>query len=64
MIHDHLTDLDRTSLDRLKLAADVILGEGPNLPDPLTAEITIFRDRVERALLLPSRPEPVNHTGQ
>ena len=53
MNHDSLTDLDRTSLDRLKLAADVILGEGPNIPDPLAAELTIFRDRVERALLLP-----------
>jgi hypothetical protein len=39
VIHDSLTDLDRTSLDRLKLAADVILGEGPNIPDPLTAEL-------------------------
>lgn len=29
MNHDTLTDLDRTSLDRLKLAADVILGRGP-----------------------------------
>ena len=64
VIHDSLTDLDRTSLDRLKLAADVILGEGPNIPDPLTAELTIFRDRVERALLLPTHPMPSSHTGQ
>jgi hypothetical protein len=64
MNHDSLTDLDRTSLDRLKLAADVILGEGPNIPDPLTAELTIFRDQVERALLLPTRPEPGHRAGQ
>lgn len=64
MIHDSLTDLDRTSLDRLKLAADVILGEGPNIPDPLTAELTIFREQVERALLLPTRPASGNHAGQ
>jgi hypothetical protein len=64
VIHDSLTDLDRTSLDRLKLAADVILGEGPNIPDPLTAELTIFRDRVERALLLPARPGPGSHAGR
>jgi hypothetical protein len=56
--HDSLTDLDRTSLDRLKLAADVILGEGPNIPDPLTAELTIFRDQVERALLPPGAWQP------
>jgi hypothetical protein len=62
--HDSLTDLDRTSLDRLKLAADVILGEGPNIPDPLTAELTIFRDQVERALLLPTRRESDNRPGQ
>jgi hypothetical protein len=64
MIHDHLTDLDRTSLDRLKLAADVILGEGPNLADPLTAELTIFREQVERALLLPTRSEIERHADQ
>ncbi|HUN33229.1 MAG TPA: hypothetical protein VMU95_14550 [Trebonia sp.] len=63
MNHDSLTDLDRTSLDRLKLAADVILGEGPNIPDPLTAELTIFRDRVERVLLLPTRPGHSNCAG-
>jgi hypothetical protein len=62
--HDSLTDLDRTSLDRLKLAADVILGEGPNIPDPLTAELTIFRDQVERALLLPTWPERGTGAGQ
>jgi hypothetical protein len=64
MTDDSLTDLDRTSLDRLKLAADVILGEGPNLPDPLTAELTIFREQVEHALLLPTRPESAHRAGQ
>jgi hypothetical protein len=62
VIHDSLTDLDRTSLDRLKLAADVILGEGTDIGDALTAELAVFRDRVERALLLPIKPGP--STGQ
>jgi hypothetical protein len=64
VIHDSLTDLDRTSLDRLKLAADVILGEGPNIPDPLTTELTIFRDQVECALLLPIHPDSGSRAGQ
>ena len=62
MNHDSLADLERPGLDRLKLAADVILAEGENIPDALTAELTIFRDRVERALLLPTRPKPDSHT--
>jgi hypothetical protein len=51
---DALCSFERTSLDRLKLAADVILAEGEAIGDALTAEIAIFRDRVERALLLPA----------
>ena len=60
MQHDALADYERTSLDRLKLAADVILAESdsPAVTDALEAELTIFRDRVERALLLPGKPKP------
>jgi hypothetical protein len=50
---DSLFAFERTSLERLKLAADVILAEGENIGDALTAELAIFRERVERALLLP-----------
>jgi hypothetical protein len=58
MQHDTLADYERTSLDRLKLAADVILAESdsPAVTDALEAELTIFRDRIERALLMPDRP--------
>ena len=57
MEHDALTDFPRITLDRLKLAADVILSEGEDIGDALTAELTIFRERVERALLLPAQPD-------
>jgi hypothetical protein len=62
--HDSLADLERPGLERLKLAADVILAENENIPDALTAELTIFRDRVEHALLLPTRPKPDGHSTQ
>ena len=44
---------ERVHLERLLLAADVILelaGEGP-LSDPLEAELREFRERVQLALL-------------
>jgi hypothetical protein len=56
LMPDTLPALDRTHLERLKLAADVILSEHDAIPDPLEAELVIFRERVERALLLPGRP--------
>jgi hypothetical protein len=62
MEHDALTDFPRITLDRLKLAADVILSEGEDIGDALTAELTLLRERVERALLLPPRPDP-SRTG-
>jgi hypothetical protein len=55
MQHDALYEFERTSLDRLKLAADVILSDPDAIPATLEAELTVFRDRVERALLLPDR---------
>jgi hypothetical protein len=58
MQHDALADFERVNLDRLKLAADVILAEAPDIPDSLATELTVFRDRVERALLLPVRQKP------
>jgi hypothetical protein len=53
--HDALTDFGRVSLERLKLAADVILSETDAIPDTLETELTLLRERVERALLLPVR---------
>jgi hypothetical protein len=64
MQHDALADFERVNLDRLKLAADVILAEAPDIPDGLAAELTVFRDRVERALLLPVRQKPGTSTAQ
>jgi hypothetical protein len=64
MEHDALTDFPCITLDRLKLAADVILSEGEDIGDALTAELTLFRERVERALLLPARPDPSRTAGQ
>jgi hypothetical protein len=63
MQHDALFDFERVSLDRLKLAADVILAEAPDIPDMLAGELTTFRDRVERALLLPVRQKPGTSTA-
>ena len=48
------SEFERTHLERLKLAADVILSEAgsPAVGDALEAELVLFRDRVERALLI------------
>ncbi len=53
---DALPSFARTDLERLKLAADVILRLGGDsvIPPPLEAELVIFRDRIEHALLLPA----------
>lgn len=73
MKHDPLFEFERTSLERLKLAAEVILaevkdyseiaraaGEPPEpgkcddlIPSPLESELVIFKERIEKALLLP-----------
>jgi hypothetical protein len=43
--------VERTHLDKLRLAADVILAEGEAIEDALEAELTVFRDRVQHSLL-------------
>jgi hypothetical protein len=52
-----LSDFRRCDLERLKLAAEVIIaaaGEfGEVIPDPLESELVILRGRLEKALLLP-----------
>jgi hypothetical protein len=54
MSHDTAPSFQHTHLERLKLAADVILAEGDAIGDALAAELTIYRDRLEHALLLPA----------
>jgi hypothetical protein len=51
-----LAVFERTHLERLKLAADILLAETDAIADPLEAELTLFRDQVEHALLLPGQP--------
>ena len=57
MKHDPLFDFGRDELERLKLAAVVILAQaeeyGEVIPAPLESELVIFQGRVEKALLLP-----------
>jgi hypothetical protein len=55
-VNDTLPALERTHLERLKLAADILLSEHDSIPDSLEVELTIFRERVEHALLLPDHP--------
>jgi hypothetical protein len=49
-------EFERTYLEKLRLAAQVILEAAPVLslvPDPLEVELGFFKDRVEFMLLLP-----------
>jgi hypothetical protein len=51
-----LHDFERTYLEKLLLAARVLLDAAPDMDmiaDPLEAELGIFKDRLEFALLLP-----------
>jgi hypothetical protein len=64
-----LHEFERTYLEKLLLAARVILEAAPDLsvvPDPLEVELEMFKDRVEFALLLPEAafatlPRPDGH---
>jgi len=53
---------ERTYLDKLRLAAQVILDAAPGgedlVPATLEDELDIFKDRVEFLLLLPAGPGP------
>jgi hypothetical protein len=49
-------EFERTYLEKLRLAAQVILEAAPDgslVSDPLEVELGIFKDRVEFMLLLP-----------
>ena len=54
MSDNPLTARSRLHLERLKLAADVLLSERDDIPDTLEVELTLFRDLVEHALLSPT----------
>ena len=51
LMTDALAEFERTHLERLKLAADILLSEHDAITDSLEVELTIFRDQVEHALL-------------
>jgi hypothetical protein len=53
-----LLPFERTYLERLRLAAEVILelAEDNAISDGLQAELHGFKDQVEHALLQPDRP--------
>jgi hypothetical protein len=58
-MNDALAAFERTHLERLKLAADILLAETDAIPGSLEVELTLFRDRVEHVLLLPGCPGQV-----
>jgi hypothetical protein len=57
-----LHDFELVYLERLRLAAQVILDAAPDLglvTDPLEAELVIFKERVEFLMLLPEDADGV-----
>jgi hypothetical protein len=62
IMQEGLFKFERTHLERLKLACDVLLelAGDDQISDGLEAELYGFRERVERVLLLPDRPEPAS----
>lgn len=58
MKRDALFDVRRSDLERLRLAAEVILSEAGEceelIPGPLESELVIFKPRVEQAIMLPA----------
>lgn len=52
---DALRGFERASLERIRLATNVITELGDEIPPALEADLTILRERVERVLLLPDR---------
>jgi hypothetical protein len=57
MNHDPLFELGRDELERLKLAAVVILAQAAEscgvITDPLESELVILKERLDKALMLP-----------
>jgi hypothetical protein len=50
-VNNTLAEFERTHLERLKLAADILLSEHDAITDSLEVELTIFRERIQHALL-------------
>jgi hypothetical protein len=61
MQEDGLFAFERTSLEKLRLACQVILDQAGEqfISDPLEAELYGLRDQIDRVLLLPDRPTAV-----
>jgi hypothetical protein len=55
-----LLKFERTHLERLKLACDVLLelSDDDQISDGLEVELRDFKEQVEHTLLMPDRPEP------
>jgi hypothetical protein len=62
--HDSLFDFFPGDLDRLNLAAGVILSEPTVIPPLLAAELVTFKKRVERALLRPDDGDDTYTPGE
>lgn len=61
MQEDGLFAFERTGLEKLRLACQVILDQAGEqfISDPLEAELYGLRDQIDRVLLLPDRSNPV-----
>ena len=61
MQHDSLFTFERTNLEKLRLACQVILdqAEEPFVSDCLEEELYGLRDQIDRVLLMPDRPTAV-----
>jgi hypothetical protein len=59
-MQEGLLKFERTHLERLRLACDVLLelAEDDQISDGLEVELRDFKEQVERRLLMPDRPEP------
>jgi hypothetical protein len=64
-MHDALYSFERTHLDKLRLACQVLLGqaEEPFITDVLETELHGLLDQLERVLLLPDRPATPADSG-
>jgi hypothetical protein len=59
-MREGLFKFERTHLERLRLACDVLLelAEDDQISDGLEVELHGFKEQVERELLMPDRLEP------
>ena len=59
-MQEGLFKFERTHLERLRLACDVLLelAEDDQISDGLEVELRGFKEQVERELLMPDRLEP------